>query len=209
MSSRLYFYLLLLFFSHTGSAQGYQDGDLIFIESQSAQAKALREATDSRWTHVGILFQENSKWYVAEASQPVRTVPLQDFNARGVRGEYRIYRLPTLNEAQRSQLRTEVQKYLGRGYDIYFEWSDELIYCSELVYKTYQAIGFEIGVLQKFSELRLNGPYVKELIRQRTRNGHTLDLEEPIVTPVSQLNDSDLFLVEKNEHTCCNAFGPQ
>jgi hypothetical protein len=29
-------------------------------------------------------------------------------------------------------------KYLGKNYDIYFGWSDSLIYCSELVWKVYK-----------------------------------------------------------------------
>lgn len=178
----------------------YQDGDLIFHESKSTQSNAIREATESRWSHVGILFQEKGKWFVAEASRPVRVVTLSSFIAHGKDHEYRIYRLPTLSDPQKNQLKIEVERYLGMNYDIYFEWSDDLIYCSEFVYKTFYAVtGVEIGTVQKYRELKLDGPYAKELIRVRETDGHRLNLEEIIVTPASQLNDSDLVLVEKTD----------
>lgn len=41
------------------------------------------------------------------------------------------------------------EKYIGKDYDLYFEWSDSRIYCSELVWKIYkESIGLEIGNLE-------------------------------------------------------------
>ncbi len=181
------------------AAPDYQDGDLIFHQSQSAQSKAIHEATGSAWSHVGLLFEDSGAWYVAEATQPVRVVTLKSFIARGRGNHYRTYRLPGLTSAQKQVLRDEVGKMIGGDYDLYFEWSDDLIYCSELVFKAYmKATGVEIGTLQKFKDMKLDGPYVKELIRRRIQNtGRTLNLEEPIVTPVSQMQDGDLQQVIK------------
>lgn len=191
--------LLLLVFSLSSAEAAYRDGDIIFHESQSAQSHAIREATGSRWSHVGVLFQERGRWMVFEAVQPVRLTPLNSFIQRGKSKEYRVYRLPTLSDSQREELRKEAGKYLGKSYDIYFEWSDELIYCSELVYKMFlSATAVEIGAIQRFGDLRLEGPYAKELIRRRlTDKGRELDLGEPIVTPDSQIKDPDLILVEQ------------
>ena len=48
------------------------------------------------------------------------------------------------------------KKYNGKNYDIYFEWSDDRIYCSELVWKMYkEATGIEIGEIQKLSDFDL------------------------------------------------------
>lgn len=33
------------------------------------------------------------------------------------------------------RLRTEGERYLGKPYDLLFRWSDNRIYCSELVWK--------------------------------------------------------------------------
>lgn len=180
-------------------APDYRNGDLIFHQSQSAQSKAIYEATGSPWSHVGVLFEDRGTWYVAEATQPVRVVTLKSFIARGRGNHYRTYRLPSLTAASAQLLRDEIGKLMGGNYDLYFEWSDDLIYCSELVYKTFKtATGIELGNVQKFKDLKLDGPYVKELIRRRIQDtGRTLNLDEPIVTPVSQMLDSDLELVIK------------
>lgn len=193
--------LALLILPGFARASSYQDGDLIFHESRSAQSQAIREATGSRWSHVGLLFRERGQWFVAEGAQPVRLVTLSSFIARGQNGEYRIYRLPGLTEEQKKRLRAEVSKFVGLNYDIYFEWSDKLIYCSELVYKAFRAAaGAEIGTVQKFRDLKLDGPYARELIRRRLADtGRKLDLDEPIVTPVAQLEDPDLVLVEQTD----------
>lgn len=192
---------LTFLISPLAQAADYQDGDIIFHESRSAQSKAIQEATESRWSHVGIIFQERGKWQVAEAVQPVRVVSLSSFIARGKNKEYRIYRLPTLTGDQKKDLRQQVDKLMGQNYDIYFEWTDDLIYCSELVYKTFlKATGVEIGEVQKYRELKLEGPFVKELIKRRLIDtGRTLNLDESIVTPDSQVQDSDLILVEKSK----------
>ena len=200
--SPLFLSLLLSFLTAFGAATSlaapdYQDGDLIFHQSQSAQSKAIHEATGSPWSHVGVLFEDGGTWYVAEATQPVRIVTLKSFIPRGRGNHYRTYRLPGMTPSQKQVLRDEIGKMIGGDYDLYFEWSDDLIYCSELVFKAFaKATGIEIGTLQKFKDLKLDGPYVKELIRRRTQNtGRTLNLEEPIVTPVSQMLDSDLKLI--------------
>lgn len=190
---------ILFSFANLAFAVEYQDGDLIFQESQSAQAAAIQEATGSRWSHVGILFRKDEKWIVAEGAQPVREVPLESFVGNGKGGDYRVYRLPKMTDVQKQELRKLVEEQLGRPYDIYFEWSDDLLYCSELVYKVFlKATGVEIGTLQKFRDLKLDGPYVKELIRRRyTDTGRPLNLDEPIVTPFTQLQDLDLVLIER------------
>ena len=193
------FSILVTFSLGAEAAPDYQDGDLIFHQSQSAQSKAIHEATGSPWSHVGVLFEDRGTWYVAEASQPVRIVTLKSFIARGRGNHYRTYRLPGVTPAQKQVLRDEIGKMIGGDYDLYFEWSDDLIYCSELVFKAFvTATGIELGTLQKFKDLKLDGPYVKELIRRRIQDtGRTLNLEEPIVTPVSQMLDGDLKLIIK------------
>lgn len=195
--------LLLALFSFLSAAHAtpYQDGDIIFHESQSTQSRAIREATNSRWSHEGVLFQHQGKWFVAEGSQPTRLVSLSSFIARGVKQQYRIYRLPGLTPAQKQNLKEQFAKYAGKNYDIYFEWSDDRVYCSELVYKMFLgATGVEIGTVQKFRDLKMDGPYAQELIRRRLQDTRRkLDLNEPIVTPASQTLDPKLELVERVE----------
>lgn len=191
-------FLFAFLFVESGFAFAYLDGDLIFHESQSNQSKAIQEATGSRWSHVGILFQEKGNWFVAEAVQPVKVTPLSAFISRGKNKDYQIYRIPNLSNLQIEAVRENAKTFLGKNYDIYFEWSDDLIYCSEFVFKVYYgATGLEIGTIQKFKDLKLDGPYVKELIKRRLEDtGRELNVEENIVTPATQITDSKLKLVE-------------
>lgn len=189
--------------AHTAPAKRptLQAGDLIFHQSQGAQSKAILEATGSAWSHVGILFEDGSGgWIVAEASAPVRIVSLQSFINRGKGKDYRIYRARDLKSTDITALRAAVDTELGKRYDIYFEWSDDAIYCSELVYKAFdKASGIKLGTIQKFSDLKLDGPYVQALIRDRlNETGRHLNLNEPIVTPINQMKDGDLDLIYRS-----------
>ena len=49
-----------------------QNGDLIFQTSLSGQSKAIQLATNSKYSHCGIIFIDNDEYYVFEAIQPVR-----------------------------------------------------------------------------------------------------------------------------------------
>ncbi len=176
-------------------------GDLIFHLSQGFQANAILEATGSAWSHVGILFDDGAGgWIVAEASAPVRVVSLQSFINRGKGKDYRIYRARDFKSTDIQSLRAAVDSEIGKRYDIYFEWSDDAIYCSELVYKAFdKASGIKLGAVQKFSDLKLDGPYVKALIQNRlTETGRQLNLNEPIVTPINQMKDNDLDLIYRS-----------
>lgn len=172
-------------------------GDIIFHKSKSQQSAALKEATGSNWTHVGILVQDKSKWYVAEAIGPVKATPLADFIARGRNKEYKIMRFKYFNpKTMTTKLYSTIKKY-NKPYDIYFEFTNSRIYCSELTYKVMREVtGQELGKVQKMKEMNLDGPYVQMLIKKRlTDTGRELNPNEPIITPISQLIDTDLTLV--------------
>ncbi len=178
--------------------QAMQVGDIIFHKSQSQQSKAIHEAAESEWTHVGIIVSKNDEWYVAEAIGPVVSTKLQDFINRGKDKEYKIYRFKHFNpETMEDKLIRAIKKQ-NKKYDIYFEFSDEKTYCSELVYKVMLAVtGHELGKVQQFKDLKLDGPHMKDLIKRRlTDKGRELNPDEEIITPVSQMIDSNLVLIK-------------
>ncbi len=54
----------------------------------------------------------------------------------------------TLKCAAENEAGTKCRKVLGKPYDIYFEWDDRAIYCSEIVWKAYQhALGIELSAV--------------------------------------------------------------
>lgn len=174
------------------------EGDIIFQQSQTDQAPAVGEATNSEWTHVGIVVKRNKNWYVAEARGPLQITPIYTFIGRSQNNSFRIVRFKYFDpQTMIKELYRSIYRY-NQPYDIYFEFSDERIYCSELVYKVFKEItGRAVGELQKIRDLRTDGPYVRRLIAERLESiGKELNYDEPIVTPVSQLNDTNVKLIQ-------------
>lgn len=84
------------------------------------------------------------------------------------------------------------ESFRGKDYDLYFGWSDQRIYCSELVWKIYKrAAGVEIGHLQKLRDFDLSNPIVKDKIRQRY--GSHIPFDEPVISPASIFNSGLLI----------------
>lgn len=177
------------------------DGDVILHKSQSSQSAALRAATGSPYTHVGMVFRRDGDAEVLEAVDPVRWTKLDDWVARGERGHVVILRLADdlpLRNGGSEALRAAAEAYLGRPYDPLFEWSDDRIYCSELVYKAYQSsLGVHIGALVTLDAFDLSSTQVGALIRARSPG--LVNGSEPVVAPASLLTDSDLVIIYSND----------
>jgi hypothetical protein len=175
-----------------------RDGDLIFHTSQSAQSQAIQLATHSPYSHCGILYKDKGEWQVFEAVQPVKMTPLASWVARGQGGHFVIKRLhdaaSALTPATLTQLRAAGQPMLGRSYDLAFGWSDDRIYCSELIWKVYdRGLHRQLGRLQQLRDFDLSNPAVQAKLRERY--GKQLPLDEPVISPVSVFNSPELVTV--------------
>jgi uncharacterized protein YycO len=179
------------------AADALRDGDIIFHTSRSSQSLAIQRATRSPYSHVGVILHREGKPYVFEAIATVRFTPLRQWIARGEKSAYVVRRLKTpLTGPQRERLRASADRYIGKPYDLYFEWSDERIYCSELVWKMYRdALGIELGKRQKLREFDLSDPEVKARMRQRY--GRSVPLNEPVISPGAQFDSPLLMTVER------------
>ncbi len=175
-----------------------QNGDIIFQISLSGQGKAIALATKSVYTHCGIVFeQQKDKFAVLEAIQPVTITPLKDWIARGDKGHYVLKRLKNASEILTlptlQRMRTVGKGMIGKAYDIYFGWSDERIYCSELVWKIYkQGAGIEVGKLQKLQDFDLSSTEVRQKMQERY--GNAIPYEALVISP-AQLFESELLEV--------------
>lgn len=172
-----------------------RDGDVIFHVSRSSQSQAIQRATGSRYSHMGVILHRDGQPYVFEAIDPVTYTPLQRWIARGEGGHYVLKRLRTpLNAQQASQLRKAADAFRGRRYDLAFEWSDQRIYCSELVWKLYdRALGVRIGALQPLRSFKLDDPAVKAKLRERY--GERVPLAEPVISPAAMFDSPVLTTV--------------
>lgn len=178
-----------------------KNGDLIFQTSLSGQSKAIQLATNSKYSHCGIIYSDNGQFYVFEAIQPVKTTPLDKWIARGENGHYVIKRLKnadqllTVNTLEK--MKSEGEKFNGKNYDLTFEWSDDKIYCSELIWKIYQrATGFEIGKLEKLSDFDLTNEAVKKKMKERY--GEKIPMDEIVISPAAIFNSELLITVKEN-----------
>ena len=178
-----------------------QGGDILLQKTTGGQSTAVAAATNSPYTHTAMVFMRNDQPVVLEAVEPVKWTPLERWLQRGKNQHVVVLRLKDaarLEDGGLEQLEQAATQYLGRHYDALFQWSDQRIYCSELVFKAYQsALQMEIGELAPLSSFNLKAPSVQQLIRQRVKGN--LDTNELIVSPVSLLHDSDLRTVFTND----------
>ena len=197
---RFIFIIGLLFTSYTAIA-GYlpQDGDIIFQSSQSNQSKAVEQATNSPYSHMGIIFTKNGKPYVFEAVSKVVYTPLDKWINRGKNKKYVIKRLKdrTLSAKEITNLKQVAHTFENKPYDIWFGWDDNYIYCSELVWKIYnKALNLKIGKLQTIKDFNLSSPAVKQKLKQRY--GDKIPYQETVISPVAMFNSPLLTTVDKN-----------
>lgn len=171
----------------------FKDGDIILQTSQSEQCEAVRIATNSKFSHCGIIFIEGGKQYVYEAVQPVKITQLEDWIHHGKEDKYLVVRLKNSDKILTEDVIKKMKKYghsfLNKDYDLYFEWSDSKIYCSELVWKIYKnAANIELCKLEKLKDFNLSNPKVKAILHKRY--GNKIPLNEDVIAP-SQLANSD------------------
>lgn len=177
------------------------DGDIIFQTSKSDQSKAIQLATNSKYSHMGIIYWQGVNPYVYEATQPVKLTSLSSWIDRGVNHKYVVKRLINaeniLTPDNLMKMKEAGERYKNKDYDIYFDWSDDKIYCSELVWKIYkEALNIEIGKLQKLKDFNLNDPIVKKIMMDRY--GSKIPLQETVISPESIFESDKLFMVVKN-----------
>jgi len=191
----------VLFFVFSSCSQvdkKFQDGDIFFQPSFSQQSKAVEIATNSPYSHCGILFYENGKPYVYEAIQPVGKKTLEDWIASGINGEYVVKRLIDKSKLTKENIQL-MKKYalsqFGKNYDAVFNRSDKEMYCSELVWKIYkEQLNITLAKPLPLREFNIDAIEVRKIMQQRY--GKNIPYDELMVAP-SQLFDSELLEIVK------------
>lgn len=180
------------------AADQVRDGDIIFHTSRSSQSVAIQKATHSAYSHMGIVFYRNGVPYVYEAIKTVQYTPLKNWIARGdgkhfVTKRFRNSGRP-LSPEEINKLKKAATRFKGKPYDLTFEWSDDRVYCSELVWKIYdQGLGVQIGRLQKLRDFDLTYPVVKQKMKERY--GEAVPFDEPVISPGEMFASRELITV--------------
>ncbi|MDA8972748.1 YiiX/YebB-like N1pC/P60 family cysteine hydrolase [bacterium] len=170
-------------------------GDIVFQDTGGAQGEAVRAATKSPFTHCGVVFETNGQFYVLEAVQPVQVIPLKRWKARSKIFHARRLKNPRpLDAAAIKKASAWGNAQLRKNYDSLFQWGDDELYCSELVWKVYKkAANIELCQPKPFSAYFLNDPAVLKIVQDRYGALEKLPKNEPVVAP-SDLADSVLLV---------------
>lgn len=180
----------------------FMPGDIIFQEMNSFQSKALRLATGSRYTHCGIILPKNGELYVLEAVGPVTWTPVSKWIARGEQGKYVLMRLKKdapgqLTKERLAAMQKQTAQYVGKPYDLRFQWSDDTIYCSELVWKLYErGAGISLAPLRTFKDYDLDHEEVQKHIKERFN--YDIPWDEQVIAPSDLMRSDQLEIVRQN-----------
>lgn len=167
------------------TSAGYepQEGDIAFQSlPHNPLIDAIEGATDSPFSHCGILHRAGTAWMVIQAIGPVKETTLSDWVAQARDEKYTVYRLKEAYRAKIPAFIAAAQSYKGRPYDIHYDMDDTAIYCSELIYKAFdKATGEKLGHLQTLGELnwRPHEAVIKQI------EGGKVPLERKMITPRS------------------------
>ena len=196
----LIIYFSITFLNQTISAETFrfQEGDILFQESRNSTAKAVKIATNSRYTNLGIILKYRGKFVVLESYGNVRKTDLNKFIKRGVNSWYLVKRFKNykdiMTEENLGKLRENSNSFMGRPYDLYYGWGDEKLYSAELIWKFLKdTLGIEIAPLKKMKDFDLSNPYVKLILSQKF--GKEIPLEETVISPKDILESEMLETV--------------
>lgn len=187
----------------------FRQGDLIFQETTGRQSIAVKAATGSAYTHMGIVRLTGGGPVVIEAGRTVTETDLDEFVARGKDGQFSVYRVNGLSETKADEVIHAAHKDMGKPYDLFFRLDAASIYCSELPFRAFKAVGVPIGTVEKVGDLNISVAAAVALIDRRwqqhpdckggTKEACVRKLEaQDIVTPISIARDKQLTQVFSN-----------
>ena len=159
-----------------------QVGDVLFqpLPLLSDLVAAIEGITHSPYSHCGVVLQKNEEWYVIEAAALVTTTPLEEWIDRGRHNQYAAFRLKPEYDLKITRFIEALHGYVGRPYDMQYDFDDEAIYCSELIYKGFRdATGENLGQLVRLGDLNWQ-PY-KDIITRY--GGDPPPLDRIMITP--------------------------
>ncbi|MEO7312379.1 MAG: YiiX/YebB-like N1pC/P60 family cysteine hydrolase [Chitinophagaceae bacterium] len=123
-----------------------QNGDLILRTDDDIVSASLRNfsKTDKTYSHCGIVYFEDSAWYVyhllagdENPSGLMQKERFERFVDAHLKSRYGIFRY-SLNEEERHKMQQQVHEYMNNKtlFDTQFDLkSDDKLYCAEMVYK--------------------------------------------------------------------------
>ena len=155
MKAQLFVFFIIQNLLSLGAYQP-KEGDLYFQSlPRNAVVNAIEGASESPYSHCGILVRKGDAWFILEAIGPVRETPFAKWITQARDRHYDVFRLEAEHERNIPAFIKAAKEYMGRPYDIRYRMDDKKIYCSELIFKGYRdATGESLGKLVKFGDLK-------------------------------------------------------
>lgn len=186
-----------------------KSGDLILQTLHTPQSLAIMLASESLYTHVGIIKATSRGYVVIDSAGKVGETPLKEWIERGRFQRFTILRDNRLSALSRGALLDHAIFFYGKPYDYYFQLDSDPLYCSELPYKLYQSIGLSLGKLENIGSLHVNLPPVQSLIKERLQTYpkcvdkpaelcYRMIMEQQVITPASIARDPHMTVIFSN-----------
>ena len=162
----------------TETIEDVREGDVIFQTSQSKQSPLIKIGTRSTITHCGIIVMKNGQPYVLETLETLVLTPLDKFVARGKGCKY------WLKRPKEENIKIKYAHYLGKPYDLEFNFDNGKFYCSELIYDIYKhQLGIELCEPKTIDDYLIlgtgNHPKLRQAMKERG-----ITMEQYAVAPV-------------------------
>jgi Permuted papain-like amidase enzyme, YaeF/YiiX, C92 family len=165
---------------------GYKNGDIVFIHSNSDLSSPISLATVSEYTHCAMFWNMTDGPKFFEANNGVEATDFDKFMEDRKGSLLLVLRLRErknlLLRKQEDKIFYQMRDWLGLDYDGHFLWSNNEMYCSELVFKLYKTAGINLCELKKLEDFDLKSPIVQKELKRRY--GNIIPLKEPVIAPV-------------------------
>ncbi|MCU0435066.1 MAG: hypothetical protein MUC87_16530 [Bacteroidia bacterium] len=163
------------------------EGDIIVQDIQNINGNIMRDAMQSEWSNIGIIFRREADgaMVVMDATGKVRLTPLPEWISAGRGNKVALYRLKDgeniLVPKTTKQLRAACKPFKNKPADLYFGWADDELYSAELVWKVYSTgLNISLCPTRTLKDLKLDGEALKPLIAKKY--GKNIPLTETAVT---------------------------
>jgi len=162
-----------------------QEGDVVFQSLPHGDlVDAIEGITHSPYSHCGVVLRnDKNQWVVIESIFSVHETPLLLWEFRGRGADFTAYRLDPKYSPLIPDFKKQLLSYLGRPYDFDYDMTnDQAVYCSDLVYLTFdKTSGEKMGKLEKLGDLDWKPfePFIK------SEQQGALPLNRIMITPAS------------------------
>ena len=179
--------LLLASCSDAGKQAKYEpmEGDILFQSLPNEPGldlvDAIEGATESPYSHCGMVTKDGDEWVVLEAIGPVKETPLQEYIQRGRDHKFWAYRFEEDKRKHIPVALKAMREDMGKAYDARYRFDSENIYCSELIFRGWKAAtGEDLGKVMKLGDLKWER--YKPVIEAIEGQGN-LPLDREMITP--------------------------